>query len=110
MLRLTQLAKQLLRNLKTKKSMNTYHITYSYKLNGRIFVVDCNIEEVHKSDIKRGDTILSDNGNTKTIGRQDISFDSFLGRCICGDSYKLGKKLVKRVTNLKMGTPTQFGY
>ena len=90
--------------------MNTYHIAFSYKHDNRIFVVDCNIEEVHKTEIKGGDTILTDNGATKTICAEDIKINSFFGRCICGDSYKLGKKLVRRVTNLKMGTPTQFGY
>lgn len=90
--------------------MNTYHVTYSYKHNDKIFIVDCDVKEVHKADIKRGDTILSDNGVTKTICREDITLDSFVGRCICGDSYKLGQKLVKRVKSLKMGTPTQFGY
>lgn len=90
--------------------MNTYHIQYSYKHNGNIFVVDCDIEEVHKTEIKGGDTILSDNGDTKTICAQDITLNSFVGRCICGDCYRLGKRLVKRVKSLKMGTPTQFGY
>nr|DAV45517.1 MAG TPA: hypothetical protein [Caudoviricetes sp.] len=90
--------------------MNIYHVTFSYKHNGSIFVVDCDIEEVNKTAINVGDTILSDNGITKTICREDITLDSFVGRCICGDSYKLGQKLVKRVKSLKMGTPTQFGY
>lgn len=90
--------------------MNTYHITYSYKHNGRIFVVDCDIEEVHKTAINAGDTILSDNGNTKTICREDITLNGLFGRCICGDCYRLGRRLVKRVHALKMGTPTQFGY
>ena len=90
--------------------MNIYHVTYSYKHNDKIFVVDCDVEEVHKADIKRGDTILSDNGVTKTICAEDITLNSFFGRCICGDSYKLGKKLIRRITNLKIGTPSQFGY
>ena len=90
--------------------MRTYHITYSYKHDNRIFVVDCDIEEVHKTAINAGDTILSDNGVTKTICREDITLNSFVGRCICGDCYRLGKRLVKRVHSLKMGTPTQFGY
>ena len=87
-----------------------YHITYSYKLNGSVFVISCDIEEVNKEKIKGGGTILLDDGVTKTICRQDIVFDSFVGRCICGDSYNLGRKLVKRVLNLKIGTPAQFGY
>lgn len=90
--------------------MNTYHITYSYKHNGRCFVVDCDVEEVHRTAINVGDTILSESGNTKTIGVEDITLNSFVGRCICGDSYKLGRRLVRRVINLKMGTPSQFGY
>lgn len=90
--------------------MNTYHVTYSYKHEGKIFVVDCDIEEVHKNAINAGDTILSDNGVTKTICRENITLNSFVGRCICGDCYRLGKRLVKRVHALKMGTPTQFGY
>nr|DAM96601.1 MAG TPA: hypothetical protein [Caudoviricetes sp.] len=90
--------------------MNTYHIAFSYKHNNSIFIVDCDIEEVSKMAIKAGDTILVDNGHTKTICAENISLDSFVGRCICGDSYKLGQKLVKRVINLKMGTPSQFGY
>lgn len=83
--------------------MNTYHITYSYKHDDKIFVVDCDIEEVHKTAINAGDTILSDNGDTKTICAQDITLNSFVGRCICGDCYRLGYKLVKRVRSLKTG-------
>ena len=90
--------------------MRTYHITYSYKHQNNVVIVDCDIEEVHKSDIKRGDTILLDNGDTKTICMNNLTWDKFLGRCICGDSYKLGNKRVKRVHNLKIGTPKQFGY
>ena len=84
--------------------MNTYHITYNYKHDDRIFVVDCDIEEVHKTDIKSGDTILLDDGSTKTICMNNLTWDSFVGRCICGDCYRLGYKLVKRVKSLKMGT------
>lgn len=90
--------------------MNTYNVTFSYKHENRKVVVNCDIEEVHKTAINVGDTILSDNGNMKTICREDITLNSFVGRCICGDSYKLGKKLVKRVINLKIGTSSQFGY
>ena len=90
--------------------MNTYHIQYSYKHNGNIFVVDCDIEEVHKQKIQGGDTILLDNGSTKTICLDNLTWDSFVGICICGDCYKLGKKSVKRVRSLKIGTPKQFGY
>lgn len=90
--------------------MNTYHIQYSYKHNGNIFVADCDIEEVYKTAIKAGDTILLDNGDTKTICANDITWDTFIGMCICGTSYRLGYKLVKRVRSLKIGTPKQFGY
>ena len=83
--------------------MNTYHITYSYKHDDKIFIVDCDIEEVHKTAINAGDTILSDNGDTKTICAQDITLNSFVGRCICGECYRLGCKLVKRVRSLKTG-------
>ena len=59
---------------------------------------------MHKSKIKHGDTILLGNGDTKTICMQDLTWDRFVGRCICGDSYKMGGKLVKRVHNLKIYT------
>jgi len=90
--------------------MKTYHVQYSYKHNGNICVVDCDIEEVHKTAINAGDTILLDSGVTRTICAENITLNSFLGRCICGDCYRLGKRLVKRVKSLKMGTPAQFGY
>ena len=90
--------------------MNTYHITYSYKHDDKIFVVDCDIEEVYKTAIKAGDTILSNNGDTKTICAGNLILDSFVGLCICGDCYRLGHKPVKRVHALKIGTPKQFGY
>lgn len=90
--------------------MKNYHITYSYKHQNNVVIVDCDIEEVHKSDIKRGDTILLDNGDTKTICMNNLTWDKFLGRCICGDSYNIGRKLVKRVHNLRIGTPKQFGF
>lgn len=84
--------------------MKNYHITYSYKHQNNVVIVDCDIEEVHKVDIKRGDTILLDDGSTKTICMNNLTWDRFVGRCICGDSYKMGGKLVKRVHNLKIYT------
>ena len=45
--------------------MKNYHITYSYKHQNNVVIVDCDIEEVHKADIKRGDTILLDNGDLR---------------------------------------------
>jgi hypothetical protein len=54
------------------------------------------MEAIHISEIKSGDAILH-NGEVKTVSNNDIKEDSFMGRTIFGDSYKLGYKKVIRV-------------
>lgn len=55
------------------------------------------IVEVHISTIKIGDTIISNDGIERTIGKGNIKRDDFIGITIFGDSYNLGYKLVKKV-------------
>lgn len=54
------------------------------------------IKEVHISKIVQGSTVLH-NGEIKTVSGTDINHDSFMGKCIFGDSYALGYKKVKEV-------------
>ena len=54
------------------------------------------IKSIHISMIRSGDTIVHD-GVEKTVSGSDIKHDSFMGKTIFGDSYKLGHKLVKVV-------------
>lgn len=55
-----------------------------------------NIEEVHISTIMGGDTVMH-NGEMKTVSFNNIKTDSFMGKTIFGDSYKLGKIKVKKI-------------
>ncbi len=54
-------------------------------------------EEVHIDCIKVGDTVIHDEA-MKTVCRQNIGGDTFMGRTLWGDSYKLGTVPVKRVS------------
>lgn len=59
------------------------------------------IKEVHKSEIVAGDVILWHDGSLKTVCRENITHDSFMGLCLFGDSFMLGYQKVKKVINLK---------
>ena len=54
-------------------------------------------EKVHISRVRSGDTIVHD-GVLSTVTSTNISWSSFTGRTLFGDSYRLGRKLVTRVT------------
>lgn len=54
------------------------------------------IRNVHKDDIKVGDTILCLDGIMRTVSRNDIT-NGFCGTCILGESYRLGSLPVKKV-------------
>ena len=56
-----------------------------------------NVEEVHISQIRVGDIILHNNGETETVCRKHLKRDSFMGHTLFGNSYKLGRTLVKRL-------------
>ena len=51
----------------------------------------------HISLIRQGDTILH-NGEERTVCDSDILISSFMGISIFGDSYSMGRKLVKEIT------------
>lgn len=53
-------------------------------------------EEIHISEIKAGDAIIH-NGKIVSVSASNIKNDSFMGRSVFGDSYRLGHKLVTRV-------------
>lgn len=59
-------------------------------------------DKVHISKIRAGDTILH-NGVMTTVSGNNISFSSFMGKSLFGDTYSLGYKLVTRI-NLKSVT------
>ena len=56
------------------------------------------IKETHISQIRIGDTIISKDGHMRTICKSNLGGDNFIGKTINGDSYKMGKELVKKVT------------
>lgn len=60
------------------------------------------IEEVHISTIQGGDTV-EHNGEMKTVSFNNIKRDSFMGTSIFGDSYMIGRKLVKKIIFKKFG-------
>ena len=55
------------------------------------------IVEVHISTISIGDSIICNDGFERTIGKNNIKKDSFLGISIFGDTYRLGRLPVKKV-------------
>nr|WP_024835442.1 hypothetical protein [Clostridium sp. 12(A)] len=58
------------------------------------------IQLTDKEDIRIGDTILCNDGNIRTVCRNNIT-RGFTGLCIFGDPYRLGYEKVKKVINLK---------
>lgn len=57
------------------------------------------IQEVHISTIKVGDTILH-NGEVTTVNKNYMGYSSFMGHSLFGYSYKLGTVLVKKIISL----------
>ncbi|APC44949.1 hypothetical protein SH6_0080 [Shigella phage SH6] len=55
---------------------------------------------VHKSEIKIGDTVVH-NGELRTVGKESITKDEFMGLLLFGDSYRLGCKKVELVEEVK---------
>lgn len=53
-----------------------------------------------KEEVKTGDTILCNDGNIRTVCRNNIT-TGFMGKCIFGDPYRLGLEKVKKVVNLQ---------
>jgi len=58
------------------------------------------IKEVHITQIQAGDTVIHNN-KVITVGKKDISYSGFMGKCLRGDSYALGKRLVKKIIFIK---------
>ena len=58
------------------------------------------IKMVHKSEIKVGDTVIH-NGEVRTVGKETLGSDEFMGLLLWGDSYRLGNQNVKLVTEVK---------
>lgn len=56
------------------------------------------MEEVNIKDIRIGDAVLHE-GYIRTVGANNLKHSDFMGITLWGDSYKLGYKLVKRITH-----------
>ena len=52
---------------------------------------------VNISEIVPGDTVML-NGHEQTINKSHIKDDSFMGRTLFGDTYRLGTILIEKVT------------
>ena len=52
--------------------------------------------EIHKDNIRSGDTIACNDGYLRTVCSKDISRGGFYGTTIFGNSYRLGTVLVKK--------------
>ena len=55
------------------------------------------ITEVHISEIRPGDTILHADGKIRTVCRNNVRRDSFMGISLFGDTYQLGTIPVKKI-------------
>jgi len=53
-------------------------------------------EKIHISRIMPGDVVLHNN-KEMTVSKKDITRDSFMGICLFGDCYRIGKMLVTKV-------------
>ena len=51
---------------------------------------------MHIAAIRPGDTVIHD-GVEKTVSGTDIKRDGFMGKTVFGDSYRLGRQLVRVV-------------
>ena len=60
------------------------------------------IENIHISRIRIGDTIQHTDGTIKTVGKNNIKSSTFMGITLFGDSYRLGTLLVKRLNIKKL--------
>jgi len=58
------------------------------------------IQLTHKENIRIGDTVLCNDEKLRTVCRNNIT-RGFMGLCLFGDSYQLGREKVKKVINLK---------
>lgn len=56
------------------------------------------VENIHISEVRVGDTILHTDGQLRTVCRNNIKRDQFMGISLFGDTYMLGTKPVKKVT------------
>lgn len=55
------------------------------------------IQNIHINDVKIGDTVLCNDGNIRTVCRNNIRYSEFFGTLLFGDSYNLGTIPVKKV-------------
>lgn len=55
------------------------------------------IVRVHISEIRTGDTILHTDGKIRTVCRNNIHKDRFMGISLWGDTYRLGTIPVKKI-------------
>ena len=58
------------------------------------------IKDVHITNVMTGDTVIH-NDKLVTVGKSDITRDSFIGTSLFGDSYNLGHKPVKKAFIVK---------
>jgi hypothetical protein len=59
-------------------------------------------EKVHISQIRQGDTVFH-NGESKTVGKNSLKYNSFCGYTLFGDSYLLGRRPVIRFITVEGG-------
>lgn len=55
------------------------------------------IQLVHIDEIKLFDTIICEDGQMRTVCRNNIKYGGFMGTTLFGDSYHSGYKKVKKV-------------
>lgn len=85
-----------MKNRKYIKTFENHTSEFNLSDNDKYFLKNREIKEVHIDEIKAGDTILHDN-EIRTVGKNNIKKDKFMGTSLFGDSYKYGHKLVKKV-------------
>lgn len=55
------------------------------------------IQLIHIYDIKVGDTVVCEDGQMRTVCKNNIKYNGFIGTTLFGDCYHSGYKKVKKV-------------
>ncbi len=67
------------------------------------------IQLVHIDTVKAGDTVICEDGQMRTVCRNNIKHDGFMGTTLFGNSYRSGYEKVKKVIFLNFRA-AHFGH
>ena len=59
------------------------------------------VKPTHVSDVRAGDTVLTESGVLRTVHRSDLKKDKFMGHSLWGDTYRCGTRPVPVAIDIK---------